>query len=72
MPEGMTESKSMFKQVMIQTRKGIRSVFLSEFLSGFDWNNDYFTKLVENKWRTGVQSVFCYGLHGQRINTVMK
>ncbi|CAL8098886.1 unnamed protein product [Orchesella dallaii] len=64
-----SESDPAFSDVLITSPSKLKNRYLHDYLSRLNWGDDFFSKIVEQKWKNGLHYMHCTGNGGKKIPT---
>lgn len=62
-------AKPAFSDVLITSPHKLKNRFLYDYMARLNWGNDFFSKIVEQKWKNGLHYLHCTGNGGRKIPT---
>ncbi|ODM96787.1 hypothetical protein Ocin01_09894 [Orchesella cincta] len=64
-----SDSDPTFSDVLITSPSKLKNRYLHDYLSRLNWGDDFFSKIVEQKWKNGLHYMHCTGNGGKKIPT---
>lgn len=65
-------SQPVFHDVLITSPFKLKNRYLYDYLSRLNWGDDFFSKIVEQKWKNGLHYMHCSGSSRKKIPTSVK
>lgn len=61
-----------FNDVLITSPSKLKNRYLFDYLARLHWGDDFFSKIVEQKWKNGMHYMHCTGAAGKKIPTSVR